>query len=161
MEIKITWSKPIKIFEPGKYNTAEKFIEHLRKLIEEIENPLLDMEGVFMFLSGQLKPQEKLSVVSIEGSAERTIREHLYKKKGHVRELKCIYKNYKDETLYLKIGALSEINPDILKYSVCSLIDYVDPSCSEKCTEEYTKLEIINIGNYFPLPERLPLSEEE
>ncbi len=139
MEVKITWSELIELFKPGKYNTDEKFIEHLRKLIEEMENPLLDMEGVFMFLSGQIKPEEKLSIVSIEGCVEKTIREHIFKKKGHVRELKCIYKNYKDETLYLKIGALDNLNSDVLRDTVYSLIEYVYPSCGGKCEKKICK----------------------
>ncbi len=163
MEAKITWSEPIEIFKPGKYNTDEKFIEHLRKFIEEQTDSLFDKKGIFMFLSGEIKPQEKLSVVIIEGTADHTIKERLVKKKGHIRELKCLYKNYKDENLYVKIGILEEVElkEDILQNIVCALIDYASPSCNEPCkhkTEE--KIVIYNKGSYSPLHEIYGKEEE-
>jgi hypothetical protein len=161
MNVSINWSQPIEIFKPGTYNTDEKFIEHLRKFIEEQENPVLDKKGIFMFLSGELKPQEKLSVVIVEGAADHTIREKIVKKKGHIREFKCLYKNYKNENLYLKIGTLEdvEINSEIIQNIVCALIDYASPSCNEPCKNK-AQISIYNRGDYSPLSERYGKEEE-
>lgn len=163
MEIKINWSEPIEIFKPGKYNTDEKFIGHLRKFIEEHSNSDFDKAGLFMFLSGQIKPEEKLSVVIIEGTADHTIKERLVKKKGHVRELKCLYKNYKDENLYIKIGEIEgvELTPEIMQNIVCSLIDYASPSCMEPCSKKPSeKIVVIDEGNFSPLKEVYGKEEE-
>ena len=153
MEVKINWSEPIEIFKPGKYNTDEKFIEHLRKFIEENENPYLNETGIFMFLSGQIKPEEKLSVIIIEGTADHSIKERIVKRKGHVREFKCLYKNYKNENLYLKIGKIQnlELNPEIIQNIVCAFIDYASPSCMEPCKQKPDKIIIFNEGNFSPL----------
>ncbi len=164
MEIKIKWSEPIEVFKPGKYNTDEKFIEHLRKFIEEHTNSDFEKTGLFMFLSGQIRPEEKLSVVIIEGTADHTIKERLVKKKGHVRELKCLYKNYKDENLYIKIGEIEnvELTPEIVQNIVCSLIDYASPSCMEPCSKKPDeKIIIVNEGNFSPLKEIYGKEEEE
>ena len=164
MEIKIKWSEPIEVFKPGKYNTDEKFIEHLRKFIEEHANSEFEKTGLFMFLSGQIRPEEKLSVVIIEGTADHTIKERLVKKKGHVRELKCLYKNYKDENLYIKIGEIEnvELTPEIVQNIVCSLIDYASPSCMEPCSKKPDeKIIIVNEGSFSPLKEIYGKEEEE
>ncbi len=156
-ELKVKWSDPIKLFKPGKYNTDEKFIEHLRKFISENDNPLLNETGIFMFLAGNIKPEEKLSVVFIEGTDEESIKDRIVKKKGHVREFKCIYKNYKDENLYLKIGK-PEADVDIDKI-VCAYTNYAYPSCNEKCQME-EKIIIKNEGNYSPLAQIYGQEEE-
>ena len=161
-EVKISWSEPIELFKPGTYNTDEKFIEHLRKQVETLENPLFDNPGLYMFLSGTVKPEEKLSVVIIEGTADHTIREIITKKKGHVREFKCLYKNYKDENLYIKIGNIEnlELNEENIKSVVCSLIEYASPSCMEPCKNSPEKLIIENVGSFTPLKQVYGKEEE-
>ncbi len=159
IKAKIKWSLPIEIFQPGKYNTDEKFIEHLRKFISENDSPLLNEKGFFMFLAGQLVPEEKLSVALIEGSFEHSIKEKILKKKGHLREYKCIYKNHKNENLYLKIGTIEELNStdseDLYKEIQCKFIEEVNPNCNETCKIKVgAKIEIENTGDFSPLKER-------
>ncbi len=153
-KVEIYWSEPVEIFKPATYNTDEKFMEHLRKFISESRNSVFEKSGIVMFLSGNIKPQEKLSIVFIEGAFESTVKERIYKKKGQVRELKCIYKNYKDENLYIKVGEIkdSEISEEEFINVVCSLIDYVSPSCNEGC-KRFEKVTIKNSGNFSPLNE--------
>ncbi len=161
MKVKIRWSDPVEIFKPGKYNTDEKFIEHLRKFIEEKTDSEFDKPGLFMFLSGQIKPQEKLSVVIIEGTSDHTIKDRLVKKKGHVRELKCLYKNYKDEDLFIKVGNIENVDltSEIVQNIVCNLIDYASPSCMEPC-KSFDKVIIVNEGNFSPLKDIYGKEEE-
>ncbi len=161
-KVVINWSEPVELFMPGIYNTDEKFIEHLRKFILENENPIFDEKGIYMFLSGTLKPQEKLSIVIIEAAIDSTIRDKITKKKGHVREFKCLYKNYKNENLYIKIGKLEESNvKNSVEKVLCSLIDYVSPSCIEPCKQNSGKQIIIyNKGSFSPLNQIYGLQEE-
>ncbi len=161
MEVRVSWSEPIEIFKPGKYNTDEKFIEHLRKFIEEEENQELEKKGIYIFLSGQIKPEEKLSVVILEGSLDHSVKEMIVKKKGHVRELKCLYKNYKDENLYIKVGTVEGVDLDgnIFQNIVCSLKEYVSPSCSEPC-KNFEKVVVYNQGNKSPLHDVYEKEEE-
>ncbi|NPA52309.1 MAG: hypothetical protein GXO22_05400 [Aquificae bacterium] len=158
----IEWSEPLNLFKPGTYNTEGKFIEHLRKAIYKNKNPILDQTGIFMFLSGEIKPKERLSIVIIEGTADHSIKEHITRKKGHIREFKCLYKNYKNEELYLKVGKLKNIEetPDSIKTTVCALIEYTSPSCVQPCKNQKVDLIIQNTGNYTPLKEIYPQEEE-
>ncbi len=158
----INWSDPIEIFKPGIYNTDEKFIEHFRKFIQESSQKFLQQTGIYMLLSGEIKPQEKLSVVVIEGTDHHSIKEHILKKKGHLRELKCLYKNYKDETLYIKVGMLENIdqNEENIKKAVCALIEYASPSCTQPCKND-TGISILieNKGNFSPLKQTYGIEE--
>jgi len=153
-KVEIYWSDPVEIFKPGTYNTDEKFIEHLRKFVSESRNSVFEKSGIVMFLSGNIKPQERLSIVFIEGTFESTVKEKIYKRKGQVRELKCLYKNYKDENLYIKVGEIkdSKISEEEFINIVCSLIDYVSPSCNESC-KRFEKVTVKNSGNFSPLDE--------
>ncbi len=158
IRVKIKWSLPIEIFQPGKYNTDEKFIEHLRKFISENDSPLLEERGFFMFLAGQVIPEEKLSIALIEGTFDHSIKEKILKKKGHLREYKCIYKNHKNENLYLKVGIIEELNEkdseELYKAIECKYIEKINPNCNEPCKTE-KDIEIINSGEYSPLKEKL------
>jgi len=151
----IKWSEPIEIFKPGKYNTDEKFIEHLRKFIGQNDSPLLKKEGFYCFVSGSLKPEERLSVVLIEESFGRSIKEKIERKKGHMREYRCIYKNYKEQDLYLKVGIIESLNTEdseeIYKKIACRLIVENDPSCNRPCDTEVSDVQVINEGDYKPL----------
>jgi len=157
---KIKWSLPIEIFQPGKYNTDEKFIKHLRKFISENDSPLLDEKGFFMFLAGQVVPEEKLSIVLVEGTFEQTIKEKILKKKGHIREYRCIYENHKNENLYLKIGIIEELNEkdseELYQAIACKYIQEINPNCNEPCEIKFEKeIEIQNSGEFSPLKEKI------
>ncbi len=150
-EFEIFWSEPLELFKPGIYSTDEKFIEHLRKFVSDLNNPILDKKGIIMFLSGNIKPEEKLSLVIVEGSAGYSVRERIMKKKGQIRELKCLYKNYKDENLFIKVGEIKEqVSEEDEKNIVCSLIEDFSPSCNEPC-KKFEKVKVNNKGNSSPL----------
>lgn len=158
IKVVIKWSEPIELFKPGKYNTEEKFIYHLRKMLTENESPLLEKKGFFLFLSGSFLPEEKLSAVLIGYSFENSIKEEIRKLKGHVREFKCIYRNYKNENLYLKTGIIEQLNEkeskELYNNILCSLVLSNFPSCNEPCKLiGLTDIYIKNIGNFSPLKE--------
>ncbi len=158
IKVVIKWSEPIELFKPGKYNTDEKFIDHLRKTLGENDSPLLEKDGFFVFLSGDIIPQEKLSVVLIGHSYGSSIKEKICKLKGNVRELKCIYRNYKDENLYLKIGIVEQLNEkeskELYNNILCSLVLSNYPSCNEPCKlTALGDIYIRNTGNFSPLKE--------
>ncbi|WP_456464672.1 hypothetical protein [Persephonella sp.] len=151
----IKWSQPIEIFRPKKYNTDDKFIEHFRKFINQNDSPLLEREGFYCLISGSLKPEERLSVVLIEESFGKSIKQKIERKKGQIRELKCVYKNYGDENLYLKIGIIESLNAEdseeVYRKIACKLISENDPSCSEPCDIDISDVQVINEGDHKPL----------
>ncbi|SNZ08507.1 hypothetical protein SAMN06265182_1322 [Persephonella hydrogeniphila] len=156
IKIVINWSEPIEIFKPKKYNTDEKFIHHFQKFISEIDSPLLEKEGFYCVVAGSLTPEEKLSTVLIEESFGKSIKEKICRKKGHMREYRCIYKNYGDENIFIKVGIVESLNvghsEEVYRKIKCKLIADNSPSCNEPCSVSDTlDIEIINTGNYNPL----------
>ncbi|WP_457641931.1 hypothetical protein [Persephonella sp.] len=65
------------------------------------------------------------------------------KKKGLIKESKCIYKNYKDENLFLKIGIIEQ--PNILCKSVLDIFS----SCNEPCKSSFIDNIIIKTQKTF------------
>jgi hypothetical protein len=155
IKVVINWSEPVEIFSPKKYNTDEKFIRHFQKFVSEIDSPLFEKEGFYCIVAGSLVPEEKLSVVLIEESFGKSIKEKICRKKGHVREYRCIYKNYGEETIYIKAGIIESLNTkdseEVYKKIACRLIMDNSPSCNELCETDLLDIEIVNTGNYRPL----------
>ena len=94
-------------------------------------------------------------MVLIEESFGKSIKQKIERKKGQIRELKCVYKNYGDENLYLKIGIIESLNAEdseeVYRKIACKLISENDPSCSEPCDIDISDVQVINEGDHKPL----------